>query len=430
MKVLWLTSSPMPDHAVILGQTPSPRGGWIPALAQALVADGRVELAVATNLQGVQEGSVTVNGIRYYTIPQPGGKINARRLPTSLINGYQRVVKDFQPQVLHIHGTEHFQGLLTGRGYLTTPTVISIQGIIDVCARHYLGGVPLCTLLFKRTLRDWICLDGLIEQKIRWIRRAKWEREILATNSAFIGRTIWDRAHSRRLNPQARYFHCDELIRHPFLEAQWDIGKLRRHSIFTSCASGPFKGFHILIKAAGILRREFPDLTIRTPLAYFYPKLSGLKRFWKNRRSMGYARYLTDLIREEKLENHIVPFASLDANGMAEQLLQAHVFVLPSLIENSPNSLAEAMLVGTPSAVSFVGGVPSMAQDGESALFFPSGDEAVLAEQIRRVFLDDDLASRLSVSARDVARTRQNKEKIINDSLEIYRSVIRGNHSD
>jgi glycosyltransferase involved in cell wall biosynthesis len=108
---------------------------------------------------------------------------------------------------------------------------------------------------------------------------------------------------------------------------------------------------------------------------------------------------------------------------MVGELLKSHAFILPSLIENSPNSLAEAMLVGTPSVASFVGGVPSMAKDNESALFFPSGDEAVLAEQIRRIFLDDDLARRLSVRAREVARVRHSKNKIVGDMLEIYESV-------
>ena len=64
-----------------------------------------------------------------------------------------------------------------------------------------------------------------------------------------------------------------------------------------------------------------------------------------------------------------------------------------------------------------------MAKDNESALLFLSGDEAVLAEQIRRIFLDDDLARRLSVRAREVARARHSRDKIVSDMLEIYESV-------
>ena len=422
MRVLWLTNFLMPDLAVALKKPPSPRGGWMPALAEALVESDQVKLAVATVVKERNYCKEIINNIRYYALPMPKGKVDGKRLPLALIEEYQRVVDDFHPDIVHIHGTEFYQGLLTGRGILNCPTVISIQGLIDACKRHYWGGIPFNELLKTRTLRDWIRFDGLIEQKIKWARRAKWEQEIFATNPAFIGRTLWDRAQTRRLNPDARYHHCDELLRQSFYDVQWDISKISRHSIFASGANYPLKGFHVLVKAVALLRTEFPDITIRTPLAQFYPKLSGLKRVWKNTRSMGYARYLTDLIRQEGMTEHIVSLPSLDADGMASELLSAHAFALPSLIENSPNSLGESMLVGTPSVASYVGGVPSMARDGESVLFFPAGDEVLLAEQIRRIFLDADLACRLSVRARDVARSRHSRDKIVDNMLEIYKS--------
>lgn len=98
---------------------------------------------------------------------------------------------------------------------------------------------------------------------------------------------------------------------------------------------------------------------------------------------------------------------------MAKELQSAHVCVLPSLIENSPNSLAESMLVGTPAISSFVGGTPSMVRDEESLLFFPAGDEAVLAEQIRRIFLDDALACKLSEESKRVAIIRHSVSRVV-----------------
>ena len=402
MKVLWLVNFLFPDLASSLGKIPSHRGGWVTALAEALTDSKQIELAVASNTPNAQFSKKNLNGIQYYIIPTPKFHIRRKCLSSAMIRDYQRAVEDFRPDVIHVHGTEYFHGLLTGRDHLNCPSIISIQGIIDVCQKHYWGGISFNKLLSTRTLRDWVRMDGLIEQRYEWKRRATLEKEIFATNSAFLGRTIWDRAHTRRLNPKARYYHCDEMIRQPFHNAQWNINLIKRYSIFASSASYPLKGFHVLIKAAAILRNEFPDVTLRTPLANLYPTLTGIKRFWKNRRAMGYARYLTDLIRAEDLTEHIFSFPMLDAEGMANELKMAHVFALPSLIENSPNSLAEAMLVGTPSVASFVGGVPSMVQDGDSALLFPPGDEAVLAEQIRHVFLDDRLAQELSIRAREV----------------------------
>jgi len=354
----------------------------------------------------------------------PRDNVSGRHLPAALIRNYQHVLEDFQPDVIHIHGTESFQGLLTGRGYLRCPSVISIQGILDACSTHYLDGIPLHTLLTSRTCRDWLRCDGLIEQKIRWRKRARREREVFSKNNAFIGRTLWERAHTYRLNPNAKYFHCDETMRIPFYKALWNISKIRRHSIFASGASYPIKGFHVLVKAIALLRDEFPNITVRTPLANFYPTATGIQRLWKDVRSTGYAKYLTDLMRSKGVKDCFFALPLQDAEMMVQEFTLAHAFVLPSAIENSPNALGEAMLLGTPCVVSYVGGVPSMMRDGESALAFPACDEGVLAEQIRSLFLNDELAGRLSANARDTALRRHAPETIVRDMLAIYSKAM------
>ena len=155
MRVLWLTNLLMPDLAVALNKSPSPRGGWMPALAEALIESSHIKLAVATVVKERNHSKKILKNIRYYVLPKPKGTLDGKRIPLSLIKEYQHVVNDFRPDVIHIHGTEYFQGLLTGRDFLKCPTVISIQGIIDASERHYLGGIPINKLLTTRTLRDW-----------------------------------------------------------------------------------------------------------------------------------------------------------------------------------------------------------------------------------------------------------------------------------
>ncbi len=265
--------------------------------------------------------------------------------------------------------------------------------------------------------------DGLLEQKLSWLRRASIEHEIFSSNTFFIGRTVWDKMFTQRLNPKSQYFHCDEIIREPFYHAKWEIHKAIRHQIFCSSAAYPLKGFHKLVKAVALLKEEFPDIMVRVPMARIYPYAKGFQRFWLNCRSMGYARYLTDLIRTEKLEKQVISFPYIDAEGVKNEMLNARVFVLPSYVENSPNSLAEAMLLGVPSVCSNVGGVTSMVRDGKDALLTQAGDEITLAKQIRRLFLDDDLAIFLSMNASDAASQRHNIQNIINETINIYRTI-------
>jgi len=109
---------------------------------------------------------------------------------------------------------------------------------------------------------------------------------------------------------------------------------------------------------------------------------------------------------------------------MAELLSSCHDFVQPSFLDNSPNSLAEAMIVGIPSVSSFVGGVPSMVTDGLSSLMFPAGDELLLAHQIMRLLDNDSLCCSLSENARRIAIYRHDPISILKRQIEIYRKLL------
>jgi len=106
------------------------------------------------------------------------------------------------------------------------------------------------------------------------------------------------------------------------------------------------------------------------------------------------------------------------------ELRRARVFVLPSFIENSPNSLAEAQLTGTPSIASLTGGVQDMVVDAETGILFPAGDGEALSRQIDRVLTDDDLARRLSIQSRQAARKRHAPAQVVDDLVKAYRQIV------
>ena len=64
---------------------------------------------------------------------------------------------------------------------------------------------------------------------------------------------------------------------------------------------------------------------------------------------------------------------------MTRELRRAHVFAISSYIENSPNSLCEAMQAGMPCVATYAGGIPSLVEDGRTGLLFPPGDAPLLA---------------------------------------------------
>ena len=63
-------------------------------------------------------------------------------------------------------------------------------------------------------------------------------------------------------------------------------------------------------------------------------------------------------------------------------------------------------------------------EDRRTALGFPPGDEAVLAEAVRMIFTDNALACNLSQAAREAAHKRHSEALITRRMLEIYRKAI------
>jgi glycosyltransferase involved in cell wall biosynthesis len=414
MRVLWFTNVPFPAACEALGRNSPVTGGWLASLGEALQATEKTDLMIVSFVVGKTDQSVFVGGIRHELIAIERPRFNkefwfypnpaTRRKCCDL-------VASFQPDVVHIHGTEGSYGLLLTEGDIQCPAVVSLQGMLGAINRFEHGGLSVWDRLRTCTLRDMIGNHGIVRGAIIADRRAREvEKRILRSRAVFVGRTFYDRACLRAVNPQAIYCHCDEVMRSPFYTLNRDPCMVVPESIFMSASDNPRKGSHCLLKAVALLKAEFPNITVRA--IGKLPTDSWL--------GTGYQRYLYRLMRQLQLEDCVTFLGELNDQAMAEELARAHVFALPSFADNSPNGLAEAMLMGTPAVVAFVGGIPSMVRHEETALCFPMGDELVMAECLRTLLLDKELAMKLALNAQRVARQRHDHQCIAQRMLEIY----------
>ena len=108
---------------------------------------------------------------------------------------------------------------------------------------------------------------------------------------------------------------------------------------------------------------------------------------------------------------------------MCDRFLKSHVFVSPSSIENSPNSVGEAMLLGVPVVSSDVGGVKNLLTHGEEGFVYPYDEPYMIAHYVCHLFGDDALAQTLSEHARAHAAHTHNREENLQKMLEIYREI-------
>jgi glycosyltransferase involved in cell wall biosynthesis len=129
------------------------------------------------------------------------------------------------------------------------------------------------------------------------------------------------------------------------------------------------------------------------------------------------------LICQYHLEENICFLGTLDEKEMCEQYLRANVFVLPSAIENSPNSLGEAMILGTPVVVSDVGGVKNMIRHMEEGYIYQHDAPYMIAYYVEKYFEMKESAEQMTNRAREHAAEIFHVKKNIDDLIKIYEEL-------
>ena len=114
----------------------------------------------------------------------------------------------------------------------------------------------------------------------------------------------------------------------------------------------------------------------------------------------------------------------LSEKQMVAAYLETNVFLCTSSIENSPNSVGEAMLLGMPIISSNVGGVSDMLVHGKEGYLYQADAPYLLAYYIGLLFDDQEKERELGENARIHARKTHNKEENIKKLLEIYAELL------
>ena len=184
-----------------------------------------------------------------------------------------------------------------------------------------------------------------------------------------------------------------------------------------SQASYPLKGLHQVLKAMPLILQHYPDAQIRVAGTDITKSATIVEKL----RLSGYGKYIKSLIRKYALEGKITFTGSLNGKQMKQEYLRANVFICPSAIENSPNSLGEAQMLGTPCVASYVGGIPDMMKGNEDSLYRFEEIE-MLAEKVCSVFADYSFSKNMQEDARKRHNAQENANRLFEIYLEIQNS--------
>ena len=414
MHVLWFTGVQLP---AVTGAGLN-RAGWQESLRKALFRyypDIKISIASfgAEDYQPFQAENAT-----YYNIYRQQGTENRwkRMLESWKHRTYQeedlvQIIKTYdlvRPDLVFIFGTENPFGLVVDE--FSVPSVISIQavinGLVDSLFFGYTGRQLIKEFLSRQTLAG----QGIFHKWWAYKKHARIESKIYRQNNYFCGRTQWDQQWMTELNPEARYFKINRVLREAFYTDEWMFADSSQNRIFSLCSNAPFKGGITLVRALVQLKENGND--------HFKLRLAGIDP------DSSVGKTITEILRRNKMEHQVDLLGRLSPDQIKTEMKAARIFVLPSHMDNSPNSLAEAMILGMPCIASNAGGISSMIQDGIDGLLYTHTDIQALAQRILLLNADHDLAQTLGGKARANALIRHDPSTIAEQTFAMYQQVL------
>ena len=396
--------------------------GWIASLQDAVMkyAGDDIQLGVAF-LSKEATGPLQQDNVMYYPIRKQAPE-GIRKLFANWTGGHtedytsdiSRIIRDFRPDLMQIFGCESklASAILSCR---EIPSVIHIQGILTEYIPHFFPpGTGRKDMVTGKTFFNEVILNNGYRHLFRdYTVRAVTEKKCLEAAGYIMGRTEWDKDSTGKYS-KARYFHVDEVLREDFYSMAGKYGSGHSNSekkihLISTISPAPYKGLDLILRTAGLLKGSGYDVTWDV---IGISSEAGIRDIFEKKTGICAS------------ENGIRFLGVLDTKGLVKALTDAEIYVHPSYIENSPNSVCEAQMLGMPVIATDAGGTSTLVHDGEDGVIVRCGDPGHMCENIIRLHSDLSLRERIGRAAASAASERHDRRKIVEELKKAYSSIL------
>ena len=167
------------------------------------------------------------------------------------------------------------------------------------------------------------------------------------------------------------------------------------------------KGVHVLIRSIPAVLKHFPEAKF-----LFIGDDCGMKE------------YMNKNIDELKLRENIELIGQIWRSELLEYYRKSTICIIPSLWENHPFVLLEAMSCGKPVIASNAGGMAEIIDHGKDGILVPPGSPQLLADNIVDILKNDEKRKNLGENARKKMESQYSPFKVVQKTLAIYEQLI------
>ena len=390
-------------------------GTYFDHLARGLVQAG-CEVEVFTS--GKNSDLPKKDGIRFHHLGDPQPPLFAYRVVEAF-----RIAHAKRPFDVLEYGELKAEGFLAAQAYpevarvvrLHSPSVIldryldfaptSWERFVFICKQIRVAvgarrrGLPLRPIHLEPFFQPWP--DGRDNAECH----AAAEADVVVVMSEEMRRFAeghwWIKPEAIRKVPNPLFLDLD-LCKKPIANLPQKLGFLGRLE--------PRKGVRELALALNKVLPEFPGWVVEFAGRSMPSCISGIDPAQVVREILG------KNLKQVRFVNNLPPEA------VSDWFAEVDVFAFPSLWDNFPYVILEAMASGRPIVATQTGAVPEML--GDTAEIVKPGDARGLAKALRKLMSDADLRAKLGAAARKRFEERFHADRVMGEILEVYGEAI------
>lgn len=412
MKVLFCVGFPVDLNNQISGT-----GNWITSLFKNLSSydEANMELAICMIDHSAKSLEASMDGrFKKYTIPtRKGSKLKLLLANYALIDLYKdlhlkmnQIVIDFKPDIIQIFGYESQFVRLFGK--INIPIVIHFQGFKQAYDYKYFQRISKRELAKETSIMSWL----LGSAPFFALRRQFINYDLKNFDTKLVkyvfGRTDWDRLCTKAISPDAKYFYCQEMLRKDFYENSWSYPENDCFQLFTITGEGSTKNLDMIFEVARLLDKYHPNFK-------YSWRIAGIDD----------SNTVVKIMKKRGFRSNSIQFlGKLYSNNLVEEILKCNLYVYPSGMDNSPNSLMEAMLVGAPVLSNYAGGIDTIVEHGVTGFLVNEGEPYAMTGAIVELSNKKDFLNEIAFNSKKRSMIRNSHEGICNQLISGYKQIL------
>ena len=407
MRVLWFEVTQPKNY----GSHNFHGAGWQDSLEILVKKNPEIVLAIAFESNDINNLKKEIDGVLYFPLNRIFTRFeklvnrytwsisNKKLIPLAL-----NVIEEFKPDVIHVFGSEWCYGQVAC--FTNIPVIIHMQGSIPAYNNAF---YPPGYSIWDEIIFNFVHFQfkKFFSLLLSYNKRRTWqiqEEKTLGIVKNYMGRTEWDSRLVKLYHPNANYFYCSEALRSTFFTGQinWNPSGNKKMKLITVGCSSFWKGIDTILKTSKLLKER------NIQFEWFLVGNMANKDFleWKEN------------IRMEDV--NIKLLGMLNSEILVKYLISSDLYIHTAYIDNSPNSICEAQLLGIPIIATYVGGIPSLIENQKDGLLIPANDPYSLAFEIIKLFGDEFRQKKYSLNSKLKALKRHNPDIILNDLIKVY----------